>query len=155
MASCTYTRMNHFLSRPIFTKFLPNFPITCDLWLMSLLFPGFHRCHHWACKSRFNTRTGLLVASLVTEVGAYCWNPYWYSLQLFWQFTKCFIFSIPFIIHIQNMTFFTGSARTERWLFYLFIFTLCSSSFWTTWDCSYSLLWSMYFCGSKISGFII
>ena len=69
------------------------------------------------------------------------------SLQLFRQFTKC---SIPFITHIQNMTLLTGQTRTENFFF----FTLCSSSFWTTRVCYYSLLWSMYFCGSKICGFI-
>ena len=43
--------------------------------------------------------------------------------------SKCFILSIPFIIHIQNMTLLTGQARTEKCsvfcCFFLIFFSVC------------------------------
>ena len=73
------------------------------------------------------------------------------SLQLFGQFTKCFILSTPFIIHIQNMTLLTDQARTERWLFYsLSVQAHFEQQEIILIHCSGACI----FCGTKISGFI-
>ena len=43
LISPTQGRWTTSLVDPSLPNFLPDFPITCDHWLMSLLFPGFHR----------------------------------------------------------------------------------------------------------------